>query len=408
MAMGYREIMDVEPGLCRDCGAHLTEAPIKFCPSCKSPRLLRHPELLALSIAHVDCDAFYASVEKRDDPSLLDKPVIIGGGKRGVVSTCCYIARMHGVHSAMPMFQALQTCPDAIVIRPNMAKYQAVGYEVRDLMSEVTPLVEPISIDEAYLDLEHLLTEKSENPAFALIHLAKRLEKELRITASIGLAPNKFLAKLASDLDKPRGFSLIGSNEARSFLAPMSVTKIWGVGPALTRRLAEAGISKIGQLQTRGEEELVSRFGSIGRRLAQFSIGEDARSVGTKSIRKSVSAETTFEHDLAAFFEIEQALQGLCKRVSERLRRANMAGNAIVLKLKTSDFKLRTRTASLSHPTQRANLLYETGATLLTKELDGKTKFRLVGIGVTRLRDTLDADPPDMLDGPEDSRKLNA
>ena len=407
MAMGYREIMDVEPGLCRDCGAHLTEAPIKFCPSCKSPRLLRHPELLALSIAHVDCDAFYASVEKRDDPSLLDKPVIIGGGKRGVVSTCCYIARMHGVHSAMPMFQALQTCPDAIVIRPNMAKYQAVGYEVRDLMSEVTPLVEPISIDEAYLDLEHLLTEKSENPAFALIHLAKRLEKELRITASIGLAPNKFLAKLASDLDKPRGFSLIGSNEARSFLAPMSVTKIWGVGPALTRRLAEAGISKIGQLQTRGEEELVSRFGSIGRRLAQFSIGEDARSVGTKSIRKSVSAETTFEHDLAAFFEIEQALQGLCKRVSERLRRANMAGNAIVLKLKTSDFKLRTRTASLSHPTQRANLLYETGATLLTKELDGKTKFRLVGIGVTRLRDTLDADPPDMLDGPEDSRKLN-
>ena len=400
--------MDVEPGLCRDCGARLTEAPIKFCPSCKSPRLLRHPELLALSIAHVDCDAFYASVEKRDDPSLLDKPVIIGGGKRGVVSTCCYIARMHGVHSAMPMFQALQTCPDAIVIRPNMAKYQAVGYEVRDLMSEVTPLVEPISIDEAYLDLEHLLTEESENPAFALIHLAKRLEKELRITASIGLAPNKFLAKLASDLDKPRGFSLIGSNEARSFLAPMSVTKIWGVGPALTRRLAEAGISKIGQLQTRGEEELVSRFGSIGRRLAQFSIGEDARSVGTKSIRKSVSAETTFEHDLAAFFEIEQALQGLCKRVSERLRRANMAGNAIVLKLKTSDFKLRTRTASLSHPTQRANLLYETGATLLTKELDGKTKFRLIGIGVTRLRDTLDADPPDMLDGPEDSRKLNA
>ena len=400
--------MDVEPGLCRDCGARLTEAPIKFCPSCKSPRLLRHPELLALSIAHVDCDAFYASVEKRDDPSLLDKPVIIGGGKRGVVSTCCYIARMHGVHSAMPMFQALQTCPDAIVIRPNMAKYQAVGYEVRDLMSEVTPLVEPISIDEAYLDLEHLLTEESENPAFALIHLAKRLEKELRITASIGLAPNKFLAKLASDLDKPRGFSLIGSNEARSFLAPMSVNKIWGVGPALTRRLAEAGISKIGQLQTRGEEELVTRFGSIGRRLAQFSIGEDARSVGTRSIRKSVSAETTFEHDLAAFFEIEQALQGLCKRVSERLRRANMAGNAIVLKLKTSDFKLRTRTASLSHPTQRANLLYETGATLLTKELDGKTKFRLIGIGVTRLSDTLDADPPDMLDGPEDSRKLNA
>ncbi|SVC53857.1 uncharacterized protein METZ01_LOCUS306711, partial [marine metagenome] len=255
---------------------------------------LQHPDLFTLSIAHLDCDAFYASVEKRDDPSLLDKPVIIGGGKRGVVSTCCYIARMYGVHSAMPMFLALQSCPDAVVIRPNMAKYQKVGYEVRDLLSEVTNLVEPISIDEAFLDLEHCLTDALEPPSAALVNLARRLEGKLGITASIGLGPNKFLAKLASDLDKPRGFSVIGSAEARTFLAPMPVKKIWGVGPALSRRLAEAGINKIGQLQSRSEEELVTRFGSIGRRLSQFSIGEDIRTVGTKGVRKSVSAETTF------------------------------------------------------------------------------------------------------------------
>ena len=395
--------MELAPGLCRDCGTQLIETISKHCPKCASPRLLQHPDLFTLSIAHLDCDAFYASVEKRDDPSLLDKPVIIGGGKRGVVSTCCYIARMYGVHSAMPMFLALQSCPDAVVIRPNMEKYQKVGYEVRDLLSEVTNLVEPISIDEAYLDLEHCLTDELEPPSAALVNLARRLEEKLGITASIGLGPNKFLAKLASDLDKPRGFSVIGSAEARTFLAPMPVKKIWGVGPALSRRLAEAGINKIGQLQSRSEEELVTRFGSIGRRLSQFSVGEDIRTVGTKGVRKSISAETTFEYDLTSLTEIGERLRGLCKRVGGRLHRANTAGYSIVLKLKTSDFRLRTRTASLPYPTQRPDLIYETSKALLAKELDGNTKFRLIGIGVTRLQDTLNADPPDMLGQSEKS-----
>ena len=389
--------MRLTPGLCRDCGAHQNKRYFKYCPTCGSPRLLWHPELLDLSIAHVDCDAFYASVEKRDDPSLLDKPVIIGGGKRGVVSTCCYIARMHGIHSAMPMFQALHACPDAIVIRPNMVKYQIVAREVRDLMLEITPLVEPISIDEAYLDLTNILGKSSESPALALIRLANRFESQLNISASIGLGPNKFLAKVASDLDKPRGFALIGNKEARDFIAPMSVKKIWGVGPALSRRLAEIGINKIQQLQTRSQDELVRRFGSIGRRLAQFSNGEDSRSVSTRRIRKSLSAETTFEHDYATAVEINQVLLGLCRHVSKRMEAANMAGNSVVLKLKTSDFKLRTRTMSLAHPTQRASLLYEAGTTLLAKEVDDSTKFRLIGIGVTRLSNTTDADPPDML-----------
>ena len=389
--------MRLTPGLCRDCGAHQNKRHCKYCPTCGSPRLLWHPELLDLHIAHVDCDAFYASVEKRDDPSLLDKPVIIGGGTRGVVSTCCYIARMHGVHSAMPMFQALQACPDAIVIRPNMVKYQSVAREVRDLMLEITPLVEPVSIDEAYLDLTDILGKYSQSPALALIRLANQLESQLNISASIGLGPNKFLAKLASDLDKPRGFALIGNKEARDFIAPMPVKKIWGVGPALTRRLAEIGINKIQQLQTRSEDELVLRFGSIGHRLAQFANGEDSRSVGTRRIRKSLSSETTFEHDCNTPVEIKQVLLALCRRVSKRMEVANVAGNSVVLKLKTSDFKLRTRTMSLAHPRQRASLLYQAGVILLAKEVDDSTKFRRIGIGVTRLSNTTDADPPDML-----------
>ena len=392
------ENTDKTPSLCRDCGERFPNIQVEHCPNCLGPRLLSHLELLSLSMAHLDCDAFYASVEKRDDPSLMDKPVIIGGGKRGVVSTCCYIARMHGIHSAMPMFRALQSCPDAVVIHPNMQKYKAVGHQVRSLMADLTPLVEPISIDEAYLDLAHLIRDKTNIPAVALIHLQKRLENELGITASIGLAPNKFLAKLASDLDKPKGFSLIGQREAKEFLAPLPVNKLWGVGPALSRRLSQVGINKIGELQKYTTEDLTNRFGSIGHQLAEFSLGKDERSIKTKTMPKSISAEITFAQNYSNLTEIKPVLEKLCERVSQRLKISNVAGNAVVLKLKTSNFTLLTRTSSLVYPTQRANLLYETGTHLLEKELGGNIKYRLIGIGVTRLSSTLNADPPDMLD----------
>ena len=195
--------------LCRDCLAESGPA-AKRCLACGSPRLLAHPERDLLSIAHVDCDAFYAAVEKRDDPSLADKPVIIGGRKRGVVSTACYVARTYGVRSAMPMFKALKACPHAVVIKPNMQKYVAAGRAVQKLMLELTPLVEPVSIDEAFLDLSGTERLHHGSPARTLARLAKRIEDELGITVSIGLAPNKFLAKVASDLAKPRGFSIIG------------------------------------------------------------------------------------------------------------------------------------------------------------------------------------------------------
>ena len=393
---GMKPINDVSH-LCRDCGENFYGSEIRICPSCLRPRVLRHPELSSLTIAHVDCDAFYASVEKRDDQSLIDKPVIIGGGKRGVVSTCCYIARMHGIRSAMPMYKALEACPDAVVIRPNMEKYKSVGREVRNLMAEFTDIVEPISIDEAYLDFNSQLSNNTPTAALALIHLTNRMEEELGITSSVGLGPNKFLAKLASDLDKPRGFSLIGISEAQNFLAPLPVKKLWGVGPSLTRRLAESGIYKIGQLQRYKEEDLVNRFGSIGRQLAQFAAGKDTRAIKTQSKRKSISAETTFERDSADISKMQSTLRDLCARTSNRLKLADLAGKTVTLKLKTEHFVLLTRTTTCSHHIQKENLIYETALQLLKNELDGNTKYRLIGVGISKLSPISEAGPPRML-----------
>ena len=204
--------------LCRDCGAR-PPADAGTCPGCGSSRLVRHGALHDLTIAHLDCDAFYAAIEKRDRPELRDVPVIVGGRHRGVVAACCYVARTYGVHSAMPMFQALRACPEATVIKPDMKKYVAVGRAIRAMMQELTPLVEPLSIDEAFMDLSGTSSLHGASPAQSLAALALRVEETHRITVSIGLSYNKFLAKIASDLDKPRGFSVIGRAEARSFLA---------------------------------------------------------------------------------------------------------------------------------------------------------------------------------------------
>jgi DNA polymerase-4 len=216
------------PGFCRDCLKGQQPEGLRRCRACGSPRLVYHPELNDLTLAHVDCDAFYAAVEKRDNPDLIDKPVIIGGGKRGVVSTACYVARIHGVRSAMPMFKALEACPQAVVIRPDMEKYTRVGREIRAIMEELTPLVQPISIDEAFLELRGTELLHHDPPARVLARFARRVEQEIGITISVGLSYCKFLAKVASDLQKPRGFSVIGAAEAVSFLADKPVTMIWG------------------------------------------------------------------------------------------------------------------------------------------------------------------------------------
>ena len=243
--------------LCRDCFAPAPADRGTACGACGSARVVRHRELARLSIAHVDCDAFYAAVEKRDDPSLRDRAVLVGGGRRGVVMAACYTARRFGIRSAMPMFEALRACPDAAVIRPDMTKYAAVGREMRALLNDVTPAVEPISIDEAVLDLSGTERLHRASPAETLARLARRIEAGIGITVSIGLSYNRFLAKIASGMDKPRGFFVIGRGDARRFLAGQPVTLLWGVGEAMRKRLAADGIATIGDLQ--GMEEEIAR-----------------------------------------------------------------------------------------------------------------------------------------------------
>jgi DNA polymerase-4 len=383
------------PALCRDCLSDAKDGAAR-CHACGSPRLVRHPELTALAIAHVDCDAFYAAVEKRDNPDLRDKPVIVGGGQRGVVSTCCYNARIYGVRSAMPMFQARRLCPDAIIIKPDMAKYVAVGREVRAMMFELTPLVEPLSIDEAFLDLTGTDRLHKMTPAKSLARFAKRVEDNIGITVSVGLSGNKFLAKIASDLDKPRGYSVLGVNEAPAFLAPRPVTFIWGVGKATGETLAQAGYRTIADLQRAEETDLMRKFGVEGRRLWRLARGIDDRSVSPDREAKSVSSETTFNTDISDFRTLEKILWEQAERVSARLKAKEIAGHTVNLKLKSADFKIRTRAQTLEAPTQLAAKIFEASRELLVKEADG-TKYRLLGVGVTSLDDGEFADPADLI-----------
>jgi DNA polymerase-4 len=383
------------PAFCRDCLAEAADTAPR-CAACGSPRLVRHPLLDTLSIAHVDCDAFYATIEKRDDPSLNDKPLIIGGGKRGVVSTACYIARTYGVHSAMPMFKALKACPHATVVKPDMAKYVKVGREVRALMFELTPQVEPLSIDEAFMDLTGTERLHRMSPGRALARFARRVHDELGITVSIGLSANKFLAKIASDLDKPRGFAVLSQAEAVSFLAPRPVGFIWGVGKASAARLQQDGFNTISDLQRADENDLMKRYGVEGRRLWRLSRGIDDRSVNPERETKSVSSETTFNADIADYKSLEKLLWQLSERVSARLKASGIAGATITLKLKSADFRLRTRARSLGEPTQLAARIFEAGRELLARETDG-TKYRLIGIGVSNLMEGEKADAADLI-----------
>ena len=384
--------------ICRDCARVFEAPPGGTCTGCGGTRIFAHPELLQLEIAHLDCDAFYASVEKRDNPAIRGKPVIVGGGHRGVVSACCYIARIYGIRSAMPMFKALKACPDAIVIRPNMEKYRRAGHQVRDLMRDVTPLVEPISIDEAFLDLAGTQRLHHGTPAETLIRLARRIETEVGINVSIGLSFNKFLAKLASDIDKPRGFAAIGRAEAVDYLADKPVSILWGVGRALKAKLENDGITRIGQLRNRDEAELVARYGAIGQRLKRFAEARDMRSVEPESTTKSISAETTFEDDVADLEALRVTLWRLAEKVARRLHDAGFACDGVQLKLKTADFKTVTRSQKLAGPTRLADEIFAAADTLLGGEVDGKRLFRLIGVGADRLLPGEEADQPDLAD----------
>jgi DNA polymerase-4 len=385
-----------DAAFCRDCLA-IGGPAAKRCTRCGSPRTLGHPELMRLAIAHVDYDAFYASIEKRDNPALADRPVIVGGGRRGVVSAACYVARTYGVRSAMPMFKALEACPDAVVIPPDMAKYARVGREVRKIMLELTPAVEPLSIDEAFLDLSGTERLHGAPPAVVLARFQNRVQAELGITVSLGLSHNKFLAKIASDLDKPRGFAVIGRAETRDVLSAMPISVIWGVGRVMQATLARDGLTTIGALQKMDERTLAKRYGSMGLRLARLSRGEDDRSVTPERETKSISAETTFDTDIASLPELLPILRSLAEKVSRRMKASNLAGKLVVLKLKTAGFKIRTRNARLDGATNLADRIYRAGRDLLSNETDG-TPFRLIGIGVAQLCDGHLAHDGDLMD----------
>lgn len=385
--------MDV---LCRDC-ASPAPAQAATCPDCNSARLVRHSDLFKLHLAHIDCDAFFAAVEKRDNPDLKDKPVLVGGGHRGVVSTCCYIARLYGVRSAMPMFKALQACPNAVVVPPNYEKYSAAAAIIREKMRALTPLVEVVSVDEAYLDLRGTERLNKASPAQALARLALDVEKDVGITISIGLSVNKFLAKTASELDKPRGFAAISAQEAPALLAPHTPGFLHGVGPKLAQKLTRDGFPTVGALQQAAQKDLIARYGETGLWLHERAAGRDNRRVHTDSERKSVSAETTFNTDLARLPPLEDALWKLCVKTADRAKAIGTEGSVITLKLKTQNFQTVTRRTSLATPTHLAQTLFRAAKPMLAKEADGR-KFRLIGIGISGLQDAAKNDAVDLLD----------
>ena len=393
------------PALCKDCLTQFDSG--SRCPSCRSPRVVVHDELWDLSIAHMDCDAFYASVEKRDNPELRDKPVIIGGGKRGVVSTACYIARIRGVRSAMPMFQALKLCPDAIVVRPRMDAYAEASRAVRALMDELTPQIEPLSLDEAFLDLTGTSRLHGAPPAIMLARLVKRMKDELGLSGSIGLSHNKFLAKVASDLDKPRGFSVIGKAETVAFLKPKPVRLIWGIGPATQASLDKAGINTIGDLHRWEKDQLMDRFGQTGERLWHLARGEDFRRISPNAPVKSISKETTFFEDTSDPDVLDGHLWRLSEQVSARAKAKDKAGRVVTLKLKTKAFKTITKRQSLHQPTQMADTIYRVARSLY--DAAGHTgPFRLIGVGISDLTSAQDADREGDLLDPDAGRRANA
>ena len=383
------------PRLCRDCLRKDPQGSAR-CAHCGSPRTISLEDAAGLTIAHVDCDAFYAAVEKRDDPNLNDKPLIVGGaGPRGVVATCCYIARTYGVKSAMPMFEALRLCPQAKVVRPNFEKYSKVGRQVRQLMFALTPLVEPLSIDEAFLDLSGCEPSNGAGTAETLARFARRVEVEIGVTVSVGLSYCKFLAKMASELNKPRGFAFLSREEAKAWLAAQSVERLWGIGKVGRERLERSGFRLIGDLQRLGEREALLRLGEDGLRLWRLAQGRDDRAVSPERETKSVSSETTFDRDISDKGELTRILLAQCDRVATRLRREALATRGITLKLRLADFSLRTRSRSGFRATQLAPRLFAAARPLLDAQPNG-VAYRLLGIAASELAPAEGADEEDM------------
>ncbi|MEL6688750.1 MAG: DNA polymerase IV [Pseudomonadota bacterium] len=392
------------PALCRDCLTTFEDG--TRCPSCGRPRIVSHPELFDLSIAHMDCDAFYASVEKRDNPELASKPVIIGGGRRGVVSTACYVARIRGVKSAMPMFQALKLCPEAVIVRPRFDAYVEASQAIRQMMEEMTPSIEPLSLDEAFMDLSGTTKLHGAPPAVMLARLVKRMRTELGLTGSIGLSHNKFLAKVASDLEKPRGFSVIGEAETAEFLHNKPVRLIWGVGAAAQASLEKAGIRTFADLLRWERTDLHARFGSMGERLWHLARGQDSRRVARDTKMKSISNETTFSEDTADPDILQGHIWRMAEKVSDRAKAKGLAGRVVILKLKRADHSLISRRVTLAEPTNIADKLFRTARDLF-EAVDHQSPYRLLGVGISDINRAPSGIAGDLLD-PDGEKRAKA
>ncbi|SHF59135.1 DNA polymerase-4 [Pseudosulfitobacter pseudonitzschiae] len=355
----------------------------------------------------MDCDAFYASVEKRDNPALEGKPLIIGGGRRGVVSTACYVARIRGVRSAMPMFQALKLCPDAIIVKPRMAAYVEASRAIRAMMEDLTPAIQPLSLDEAFMDLSGTQRMHGAPPAVMLARLIRRMRSELGLTGSIGLSHNKFLAKIASDLDKPHGFSVIGKAETESFLHDKPVRLIWGVGTAAQASLDKAGIRSFADLKRWDKQDLIARFGAMGDRLWHLARGIDARRVTAHEPMKSISNETTFNDDTADPDILDGHLWRMAEKVSDRAKAKDLAGRVVTLKLKRANHSTLTRRLSLHSPTQMADTIYRT-ARALFDQVGNEGPYRLLGCGISDLTNADKADTEGDLLDPNKTKRTQA
>ncbi len=384
------------PGLCRQCDNWFEER-IGACPSCGSERVIFNEDLERLSIAHIDCDAFFAAIEKRDNPELRDRPVVVGGGKRGVVSTCCYIARLHGVRSAMPMFKALKACPEAVVVKSRFGPYTEASRQIRELLLTLTPLVQMVSIDEAYLDLSGTQSLNQARPAQVLSRLARQIEQDIGITVSIGLSENKFLAKTASEFDKPRGYSALSKNQAVEYLAPLPLSAIHGVGKQLEKKLNRQGFYTIADVQRTDVKGLIRKLGETGLWLHKRANGIDNRPVRNDGERKSVSSERTFAQDISDLSQLEDRLWGVCEDTANRAKKVGVEGATVTLKLKTTQFRSLTRSITLTSPTQLAQTLFRTARPLLQKETGAGKKYRLIGVGLSQLRPAT-GDTKDLVD----------
>jgi DNA polymerase-4 len=346
-------------------------------------------------IIHADLDAFFASVEQVDNPSLKGKPVAVGGRPeaRGVVAAASYEARSFGIKSAMPMKTALRYCPNLHVISPRFDRYRSISAQVMKLFKRITAIIEPLSLDEAFLDITELVNS-SEQAQVIAEQLRSDVQKNTGLTISIGIGTSKSVAKIASDLKKPNGLVLVLPGTEKAFLRDLSVSKLWGIGPKTSEKLVAKGITKIGDLSQQTDEWLESNFGSKSLVWKDFSIGKDTRPLAINSIRKSISAETTLAYDSNDPELIHELVNKLAKRVSESLHKNNLMARTIRVKLRLSNFTNLSRQTTYDSPTNSSSTIGDLAFKLIQKELNDATAIRLVGVGVNLIPITKPLAPP--------------